>query len=297
MRRSKTLEKDRRVIEIYFLIPPIIILACITIYPFIYAVVMSFKNLIFGKYVFVGLANYRHLIVGGRFAHSLYITMVFTSIAVVVEVILGMLIALLYSEELPGISILRMLLILPMVTTPIVVAMVFRQFIYPPDFGLLNYFFDLIRLPMLKLKWHCSIRTALISLVLVDVWQMTPFPFLVFLAGLKTLPKEPYEAASIDGASPRRKFFYITLPLLRRVIMVVIVFRIIGCFKAFDIFYGITGGGPGLATENLSVYIYLQTFKYNRIGMASTASIVTMFITFFLIFVIYKGILGWRGKS
>ena len=279
-------------IESYFLIAPIIILACITIYPLVYAVVMSFRNLVFGKYLFVGLANYWRLFASGRFVHSLYITITFTSIAVTIEVILGMLIALLYSGKLPGVSVLRVLLILPMITTPIVAAMIFRQFIYPPDLGVLNYFLDLLRLPMLKLKWHCDIRTALLSLILVDVWQMTPFPFLVFLAGLKTLPKEPYEAASIDGASPQQKFFYVTLPLLRRVIMVVIVFRIIGSIKTFDIFYGITEGGPGLATENLSVYIYLQIFKYNRIGTASAASIVAMFMTFFVVFIIYKTILG-----
>ena len=117
-------------IESYFLIAPIIILACITIYPLVYAVVMSFRSLVFGKYLFVGMANYGRLIASGRFVHSLYITITFTSIAVTIEVILGMLIALLYSGKLPGVSVLRVLLILPMVTTPIVAAMIFRQFIY-----------------------------------------------------------------------------------------------------------------------------------------------------------------------
>jgi len=254
--------------------------------------VISSRTLVFGKYVFVGLDNYWRLITGGRFVHSLYVTILFTSIAVTIEVSLGMLIALLYSGKLPGVSILRVLLILPMVTTPIVSAMIFRHFIYPPDLGVLNYFLDLIGLSMLKTKWHCGITTALPSLILVDVWQMTPFPFLVFLAALKMLPKEPYEAASIDGASSPQRFFHITLPLLRRIITVVIVFRLIGSLKAFDIFYGITEGGPGLATENLSVYIYLQMFKYNRIGIASAASIVAMFMTFLFVLIIHKIILG-----
>ena len=292
LRRYKTLKNDRRVIESYFLILPITILACITTYPLVYAVIASFRNLVFGKYLFVGLANYWRLIVRGRFVHSLYITIVFTSTAVVVEVTLGMLIALLYSERLPGVSVLRVLLILPMVATPIVVAMIFRHFIYPPDTGILNYFLDLIRLPMLKLKWHCDTRTALLSLILVAVWEKTSFPFLVFLAGIKSLPKEPYEAASIDGASSLQKFFHITLPMLRRIIMVVIVFRTIASINKFDIFYGLTEGGPGLATENLSVFIYLEMFKYNRMGTSSAASIVAMFMTFCFVFIIYKAILG-----
>lgn len=292
-RQNKTLRKHQWVIEIYFLIPAIITLAGITMYPVAYGVIMSFRDLISGKFTFVGLANYGRLIAGGRFAHSLYITMVFTIVAVIVETILGMLIALLYSDDkISGIFVLRVLLVLPMIVIPIVVAMVFRHLIYEPKMGVLNYFFDLIRLPMLKSKWSCDIKTALFSLILIDIWERTPFPFLVFLAGIKSLPKEPHEAALIDGASPWQTFFYVTLPLLRHIIMVVIVFRVIGCIKAFDIFYGVTAGGPGVATENVSMYIYYQMFKYNRVGTASASTVITMLITFCFVFIIYKAILG-----
>jgi len=292
--QNKTLRGHQWVIiEIYFLIPAIITLAGITMYPVAYGVIMSFRDLVSGKFIFVGLANYGRLIAGGRFAHSLYITMVFTIVAVLVETILGMLIALLYSDDkISGIFVLRVLLVLPMIVIPIVVAMVFRHLIYEPKMGVLNYFFDLIRLPMLKSKWSCDTKTALLSLILIDIWERTPFPFLVFLAGIKSLPKEPHEAALIDGASPWQTFFYVTLPLLRHIIMVVIIFRVIGCIKAFDIFYGVTGGGPGLATENVSMYIYYQMFKYNRVGTASAATVITMLITFCFVFIIYKAILG-----
>ena len=220
---------------------------------------------------FVGFENYAALLGDERFLNAVVRTLIFTAIAVVVEVALGIALALLFERRFVGRGVARTLFLLPMVATPVAIALVW-MLMFDPATGVLNYLLTLVGLP--PSLWVNDPWLAIPSLALVDIWQWTPLVMLIVLGGLTALPNEPFEAALIDGASRWQVFRYLTLPLLRPYIAVAALFRSIDALKTFDPIFVITRGGPGFASETLNLYIYNMAFEYLHFGSSSAMLVV-----------------------
>ncbi len=254
--------------------PAILLVAAIIAYPVVYTVWMSLQEWFASSLIapkFIGMANYRKIFVGDpRFQEAVARTVYFTALVVSGETVAGVAMALLFNREFWGRGLLRTLAILPMVATPTAIGLVFVM-MYHPTLGVANYLLSVIGLA--PFKWTYSSQTALYALALVDVWQWTPLIMLIALAGLASLPREPYEAAHIDGASILQAFWHITLPLLRPAIVVAILFRAIDALKTFDIIFIITQGGPANATETINILLFNQAFSYFNMGYASSMAV------------------------
>ncbi len=253
--------------------PAVIVVVVIVVYPIAYTGWMSlhewFASSLTGPR-FIGLANYTKIVLGDpRFREAVVRTIYFTVLAVAAETLLGVAMALLFNREFWGRGLLRTLAILPMVATPTAIALVFVM-MYHPTLGVANYLLSLVGL---SFRWTYSSQTALYALALVDVWQWTPLIMLIALAGLASLPREPYEAAHLDGASPRQAFWHITLPLLRPTLVVAILFRAIDALKTFDIIFVMTQGGPANATETVNLLLFNQAFSYFNMGYAASMAV------------------------
>lgn len=224
---------------------------------------------------FIGLDNYLELWADPRFTNALLNTIVYTVLAVGVEVVLGIAFALMLHRRFIGRGIARTVFLLPMVATPVAIALVWLL-MFDPASGVLNYLLSLIGLP--PSVWVNDANLAIPALVLVDVWQWTPLVMLIVLGGLTALPPEPFEAAAIDGASAWQTLIYLTLPLLRPYVVIAALFRGIDALKTFDTIFVITRGGPAFASETLNLYIYSSAFEYLHMGYSSA-----MLVVFFVI--------------
>ncbi|MGI9149659.1 MAG: carbohydrate ABC transporter permease [Chloroflexota bacterium] len=221
---------------------------------------------------FVGLANYATLFTtDDRFKNSVVITFYFTILGVSVQTLAGVTLALLFNRQFWGRGLLRTLAILPMVATPVAIALIFVM-MFHPTLGVLNYFVLRAGLPLGT--WTYASNTVVPALALVDTWQWTPLIMLIVLAGLAQLPHEPYEAAMIDGATKWQMLWLITLPLVRPTIVTAMLFRLIDSLKTFDIIFVMTQGGPGGASETINVYLFNMAFSYFHMGMASSMVVV-----------------------
>jgi multiple sugar transport system permease protein len=261
-----------------FLFPSVLILLGLTIYPILYALNLSFYKWAVTSGAapnFVGLANYADLMNSSEFFNALTNTLIFTGASVGLSFVTGLMLALLLNSEIKGSGIYQSFLMIPTIITPIVVGMSFR-FLYNFDIGLINYFLEVIHLP--KQAWLGTPSLALPALILVDIWEWTPFMALVLLAGLQSLPQPPFEAADIDGASIVQKFRYITLPMLGQAIAVALLIRTMDAFRWFDTIYAMTRGGPGDATETLSVFAWKYGFLYFDMGYATAAALLMLFM-------------------
>jgi multiple sugar transport system permease protein len=254
--------------------PAVLLVATIIAYPIAYTVWMSLQEWFISSVTppkLIGTANYQKLLTADpRFREAFFRTLYFTGLVVAVETVLGVSMALLFNREFWGRGLLRTLAILPMVATPTAIALVFVM-MYHPTLGVANYLLTTAGLP--PFKWTYSSGTALYALALVDVWEWTPLIMLIALAGLAALPREPYEAAEIDGASTLQAFWHITLPLLRPTIVVAILFRAIDALKTFDIIFIMTQGGPANSTETINVLLFNQAFSYFNMGYASAIAV------------------------
>ncbi len=221
---------------------------------------------------FAGFDNYTDLISDPDFAGSLRLTLLYTAITVTAELLCGLGIALLLNIDLPYIAVFRTLLIVPMMITPVVAAFCWKLLL-DPDHGVINYFLQQ------HIIWLGRPDTALLSVAVVNVWQNAPYVAILLLAGLRSLPHEPVEAASIDGASHWQVFWHITLPLLRPYILVALLLRMIFEFRAFDNIYVMTSGGPANATMVLSMYTYLASFVRFDLSLGAAASWMMLLIS------------------
>lgn len=274
--RFMTLESPHSWKLLYY--PGRVILLLITIIPTIYALILSLQDYNLAQVdnkKFVFLQNYLDIFMDDRFWNSLKVTLTFTGISLCAELFLGMLIALCLSKRICLKGIAQVGILLPMIMTPVVVALFWKMF-YDPQFGNLNYFLSVLGLgtidPLSSRKW------VILALGIVDIWEWTPYVALILLSGLQALPLEPYEAAKVDGSNGWQTFRYITVPLLRPVISIAVVFRFMDLFKWMDTIYVMTSGGPGIATETLSYYAYLNNFKFLNVGYASALCIVMLLI-------------------
>lgn len=276
-----------------YTLPAMLFVVVMIIFPIIYTVRISFYNWTMSALVppeWVGLRNYAALLADERFWKSVYHTVYFSFSALVLEVVLGVAIAILISRKMRFANLVKALFLLPMVATPVAVGLVW-MLILEPSIGIANKMLAFANMPVLK--WLASPSQVIPSLIIVDVWEWTPMVALIVMAGLTTLPSEPYEAAEVDGASGWQKFIYITLPLLKQTILVAAILRFIDVFKAFDIIYVMTQGGPNMASETLAIFGYLTGFQYYELGMAS--SIIVIFLALMLLLIL--PLLWFRNKS
>jgi len=263
--------------HIVFPAPAIITLFIIVIFPIIYNIYMSFNKwkIGLGSPKFIGLQNYIDAFYDPRFWNGLKVMLYFSGLSLSIEIILGLLIAVYFNKEFKGSNFVQIIYIFPFAATPVAIALIWCIMLNP-QIGVLNYFLNLIGLP--GSLWIGSPKTVILSLVLVDVWKWTPMITLIVLAGLKSLPKEPYEAAIIDGANGFQIFSYITLPLIRPVLITALTLRSLDNLKEFDIIYTITQGGPGIASETLYLYSYQTAFKFFKAGYGSALLIIVFLL-------------------
>jgi len=277
--RHRWLVFKRRMEPVLFISPAFIVIAIILIYPLGHSLWLSFHEWTLRGFrqgiPFVGLQNYRDLFSNPDFVNSLRITASFVILAVGIEFVLGMGLALLLNHDLRGKNYIRALILLPMMCTNVVIGLTWRLLLNY-EFGLVNYYLSVVGIG--PLEWLSRPAVAFPAVILVDVWNTTSFVALLLLAGLQALPDEPFEAARIDGASAWQSFVNITLPLLRQTILVVLLWRMIDTFRIFDVIYLLTAGGPARATETVSIYVYRYGFQSFNLGYASAASYIMILI-------------------
>jgi multiple sugar transport system permease protein len=263
--------------------PAILVLIVVAIYPFLYGIFLSLHSWDLGGSLknkeFIGLANYINIFKSEYFWNSLRISIIYTVSSVSVEMILGLAIAMFLNLDFPGRNLVRSIVIIPLTITPVVVGLIWRV-LYNTEYGIFNFILNELGLPVGK--WIAGVHTALASIIIVDIWQWTPFVILIFMAGLSSIPVQLYEAGKIDGGSALMRFWYITLPCMKQSILIVLLFRTIDAFKIFDNVFVLTNGGPGIVTENLSMHVYIQGFRNRHMGYASALGLLLLAIIIFL---------------
>jgi multiple sugar transport system permease protein len=268
-----------RHLRILMLAPAMIVLAGLTLFPSLYmfwAAVNKISPNPDIPWQFVGLDNFLRMLSDPQFLVGLRNTVVFTVCAVSIEFVLGLGLALLLDRHIRRLNFLKTALMIPMMLPPIAVAITWKL-IYEPQFGVLNEIMFRLGLPLQA--WAGDASLAMFSIVLADVWQWTPFVFLLMLAGLASLPSEPYEAAAIDGASAWRQFWDLTLPFLKPVIAIALLLRVMDALRLFDLVFILTGGGPADRTKVLSLYIYQVAYRFADPGYAAAISLFVLFVT------------------
>lgn len=261
------------------LAPTLVIMNVVGIYPLLHSLYISFTgakptdpNVHQG---WVGLKNYAEVVGDGQFWHAALVTGGFTALSVISSLVLAVLMAILFNRALPGFVLMRSLILIPMLITPIAVGLIWRIMMMP-ELGVLNYLFGLVGLG--PFQWGSSRGSALASVVLVDVWQWTPFMFIIIFAGLKSLPRSPFESAQIDGASGWQTFWQVTVPMLKPVIVIAVLLRLIDAIRTYDTIYIITRGGPDFTTDVVSIYLQRVNFRFFDLGYGSALSWVTMLL-------------------
>lgn len=259
-----------------FLAPAAVALLAVAAYPLFYGIRASFSEYRYSRDVgSAGFENYSDVFADGVFWDALWTTAKYVGLAVSVETLLGLGLALLVARELRFKSAIRMSLILPMTIAPVVVGVIWRL-LYASDVGVVNPLFEALGLSQPNVLAHET--SAFLGVVVVDIWEWTPLMFLIILAGIQSLPQEPLEAARVDGAGRWRSFFDHTLPLLMPVIMVAVVLRVIDAIGTFDQIFVLTKGGPGTATQLISTYAYNTAFRFTEygVGMAMVITLLVM---------------------
>jgi len=250
-----------------FIMPAVAVILAVVVFPWLFTLYMSAHDWkVTGTRTFVGLANYAGLATDERFLWALARTLYYAALAVVLPLVLGTVAALIFHRRFPLRGLLRGIFILPMMATPVAVALVWTM-MFHPQLGVLNYLLSLVGLP--PQLWVFDPGTVIPSLVMVETWQWTPLVMLIVLGGLAALPIEPFESARLDGASAWQSFRHITFPLVLPFLMVAAIIRTIDAIKSFDLIFVISQGGPGTASETINIYLYLQAFAFYNIGYAS----------------------------
>jgi multiple sugar transport system permease protein len=284
-----SIEQQERRFARALLGPALLLLLVITTAPLVYLLWTSLQRLDLGMpwlTGFAGLDNFTKMGADPRFWNSLVLTAVYTGSTVVLQVVVGLALALLVLQIPKGQGVLRVAAILPIVLAPVVVGLFWRTLVLAPDFGLV----DLVTraLGLGSHNWLGDPQLALISVIAIHTWQWTPFAFLVLLATLATLPPDIYEAARIDRASAWKRFVHITLPLIRPAIVMVVILRTMTALSAFAAIFAATGGGPGSATEILNLYAYRTSFTELNLGYGAALATVLLAITLAVSWLLFR---------
>lgn len=263
-----------RTLAYILLAPTIAVLLALTAYPLIYAIKVSFQSES-GRLTF---SNFSRLVSDQFFLSALAHTFVYAAIALTIEFLLGLALAMLLHGAIRGRNFFRALLLVPLMLPAVVVGVIWRLMLNS-NFGALNGTLNRFGVNTEVLTWTASPKLAMASVIIADVWQWTPFMFLILLAGLQAIPQEPYEAALVDGSTALQTFRYVTLPLLKPAILIALLLRTMDLLRVFDHIFILTEGGPGFATETLSLYIYRTAFRFSNFGYAAAMSFVLLVLT------------------
>jgi multiple sugar transport system permease protein len=288
-RTVPTFEQRERRFALALFAPALLLLIVTTTAPLVFLAWNSLQRLDMSMpwlSGFAGVDNYAKMGGDPRFWNSLWLTVVYTASTVVLQVLIGLSLALLVLQIPKGQGLMRVAAILPIVLAPVVVGLFWRTLVLAPEVGLV----DLVTrsLGLGSHNWLGDPQLALISVIAIHTWQWTPFAFLVLLATLATLPPDVYEAARLDRAGPWQRFRYITLPLIRPAIVMVVILRTMTALSAFAAIYAATGGGPGTATEILNLYAYRTSFTELNIGYGSALSMVLLMITVLVSWLLFR---------
>ncbi|MCG8273650.1 sugar ABC transporter permease [Aquamicrobium sp. NLF2-7] len=264
--------------------PALTMMLALSVLPIVNLVITSFQDISWADgqatRSFAGLAHYKALFSDNLFAAGLRNTVIFALAAVAGQMVLAFAMALMVSRIVRGRVLYRAIFILPLLIPGIVIGAIWKLMLNF-DFGLVNKLLGLFG--FMPHDWLGSPETALFSVIVVDIWHWTPFCFLLFLAGLESLPQDVFEASKMDGASAWQELVHITLPLMVPTIIVTFAFRLIVAFKVFDEVYLLTGGGPGTSTEVLSFTLYQRFFTEDKAGYGSAMSVAIIFIVSILL--------------
>ena len=276
--------------KLYYLLllPSLIIILVIFVFPIIYTTLISFHefNLVSTeKPVFVGLDNYKKVILSPRFRHAVLVTFYNLSLVITSTILLGFITALIFHQSFPARSVARTFAVIPMMATPAAIGLIMMT-MYHPTLGVANYFLSFIGIP--PQLWSYGPKSVIPAISLIQIWRYTPLAMLFMLGGLASIPEEPYEAATVDGATWWQKVRYITLPLLRPHIFVAAMILMIDVMKQFEIIFVMTKGGPGTASETINILLYLQAFSYFYIGEASALGLVFVAIMMAMILILLR---------
>jgi multiple sugar transport system permease protein len=268
--------------------PAALVLLLFQVVPIVTGANVSFRDWALNdpKRTFVGLSNYLYVLKDREFLTIvLPNTFGFMFATVICSLVFGLLIALMLNKRFPGRAVVQSFVLLPLMVAPVIAAIMVR-WMFNDQFGIVNVALDAVGLS--PVAWLTARWTAFFVILLTDVWLWTPWFALILLAGLQSLPHEPFEAAQIDAAGSWRTFRYITLPMLRPVMVVCIVIRSIDAFRTFDIVWTISGGGPARATEVFSIYAYVESFQFLNLGRGSAAAVVGAIIIVVFAMVLYR---------
>ena len=260
-----------------FAAPGLTMLAVVMGFPLLYALAISLSSMTMIKPAleFAGMTNFLKIAGEPLFWHSLWLTLRSSAAAVIGEFVIGLAIALMLRQIFTARGLYFAILTVPMAMSPVAVALIWRMLLQP-NLGIVNQSLAAMGLPMVD--WLGDSSIALSTLISIDIWQQTSFVVLLLSAGLASLPKEPYEAAEVDGAGPLQQFWYITLPLLRPVSVIAIVIQLINEFRTYDLIYVLTKGGPGVSTELLSFFAYKRAFQGLQVNEGSAAAFILLLI-------------------
>ncbi|HVJ32894.1 MAG TPA: sugar ABC transporter permease [Terriglobia bacterium] len=261
-----------------FSLPGLLTLAIVMGFPLIYAVLMSVSSMTLLRpslLPFTGLTNFINVMGNPQFWGALVLTVKYSIVTVAGEFVFGLGIALMLNRVLRLKSVYFAILTIPMAMSPVSVALIWRMLLQP-NLGIINHLMEVSGLP--RLDWLGSADLALWTMAGIDIWQQTSFVVLILAAGLASLPREPYEAADVDGATKLQQFWYITLPMLRPVSAIAVIIQLINEFRTYDLTYVLTKGGPGTSTEVLSFYAYRQAFLGLSLNEGSAASFILLLI-------------------
>ena len=276
---SRSLARTRR-LGLLLALPALIYITIFLVVPLIYNIWLSVSdangaNLISGDYHPTGLANYEAMVKSPGFWNGVKLSIIWTVASLALQFLVGYALALFFRKPFPGNGIIRALLLVAWILPAVVTGTIFR-WMFDSDFGVINYFLTTLHIVDHPVMWLTGPTTAMIAIVVANLWVGMPFNMLLILSGLHTIDDGLYEAAEVDGAGPIRTFFSITEPLMRPVVISLLLLGVINTYNVFDLIYTMTKGGPVEATTTLPIFTYLQTFKVFDFGNGAAASMLTM---------------------
>ena len=274
-----SLEKRYAMLGTVLIAPTVLVFCAVILYPLVSAIYLSLFSIytptLAGEWV--GVDNYTELLAGGRFWNAVLNTLIWTVGTLTLQIVFGVAVALLLNQSIVFRSLARSLILFPYFLSTVVAVLVWR-WLFNDLYGILNHVLLIAGMIDAPINWLGEMPNAMISIILVGAWKYFPFVVIAVLARLQSIPEHLYEAATIDGAGPVQRFIDITLPQLRDVLVVIILLRAIWDFKEFDLIYLMTGGGPVNATQTLSLLVYQEAFRLNRMGMASSYAVAMMLV-------------------
>ena len=267
----------------FFILPAVAIMVAGLVYPVVQALYLSLYDWKIGtdfdKAPYVGMRHFIRMINDEDVLESIWVTFRFGFWTITIEMVLGVALALLLEKPIRGASVFRTIFILPLMVSPVVVGLIWR-YLFDARIGWINYYLG--KIGIAPQVWLGDPELAFFAIVFTDIWQWTPFIFIIVIAGLQALPSEVLEASKIDGANWWQLIFLVKLPMIRSILLIALLMRLIDVFRALEVMYILTGGGPGRATELLSLHIYNRAFDTQQLGYASAISVLLIVIVFLL---------------